>query len=75
MQSNRMETEMRLAIENGRAEDIRWHVRKTGEQFWASGLMMPIRSEADARDDLRGFVKIFRDRTAEREIDIRHRPA
>lgn len=41
----------------GRASDDRWHCRKDGGRFWASGLMMPLE---DARQ---GFLKIVRDRT------------
>jgi PAS domain S-box-containing protein len=45
------------AIRDGRASDDRWHLRKDGSRFWASGLLMPL------RDHRRGFVKIARDRT------------
>ena len=75
---NRPETEMRLAIENGRAEDVRWHVRKDGERFWGSGLMMPLLKASNASGEavqdpqhVEGFVKIFRDRTVERETNLR----
>ncbi|KQS74078.1 hypothetical protein ASG25_21650 [Rhizobium sp. Leaf384] len=44
------------AVALGRAEDERWHMRKDGTRFWASGLIMPLR-------DGSGFVKILRDRT------------
>ena len=48
---------------NGRAVDERWHQRKDGTRFWGSGLMMRM-------DQLGGgFLKIFRDRTAEHEAD------
>ncbi|WP_238296716.1 PAS domain S-box protein, partial [Methylobacterium soli] len=58
---DRPATEMRRAAETGRAADERWHLRKDGSRFWASGELMPLR----ARDgtDL-GFLKILRDRTA-----------
>lgn len=64
------ETEMRLAVTEGRAEDDRWHLRKDGTRFWANGLMMPLRNEEDG---LAGFLKILRDRTdakhaAERQV-------
>ncbi len=58
----RVDTEMRLALRDGRAPDERWHLRKEGERFWASGEMMPLRDEDEAHI---GFVKIMRDRTAE----------
>ncbi len=58
----RARTEMRLASTDGRASDERWHLRKDGTRFWASGELMPLLD-----DDKRqiGFVKIVRDRTAE----------
>ncbi|MGK2910769.1 MAG: sensor histidine kinase, partial [Sphingobium sp.] len=46
----------------GRAEDERWHQRKDGSRFWASGLLMPLR-------DGTGYVKIARDRTEQQEAD------
>ncbi|MBW4025259.1 MAG: PAS domain S-box protein [Proteobacteria bacterium] len=56
--------EMRRAVAEGRANDERWHVRKSGVRFWARGEMMPLQSENDAHI---GFIKILRDRTAEHE--------
>jgi PAS domain S-box-containing protein len=44
---------------HGRAQDERWHLRKDGARFWASGTMMPFRGGRP------GFVKIARDRTKE----------
>lgn len=54
------EAERKEALERGRAEDERWHVRNDGSRFWASGLMMPLRDRAN---EIRGLVKILRDRT------------
>ncbi|WP_158600827.1 PAS domain S-box protein [Teichococcus wenyumeiae] len=53
--------EMDIALEHGRAEGERWHVRKDGSRFWARGQMMPLRD-----GEVRGFLKILRDRTEER---------
>jgi PAS domain S-box-containing protein len=50
------ECEQLRARSEGRALDERWHLRKDGSQFWASGLMMPLKNGA-------GFVKITRDLT------------
>lgn len=50
--------EQKIARETGRAEDERWHVRKDGSQFYASGVMTPIRDET-----LRGYAKVCRDVT------------
>jgi PAS domain S-box-containing protein len=58
----RPEIEMRLAREEGRAADERWHLRKDGSRFWASGEMMPLR---DGRGGHLGYLKILRDRTRE----------
>jgi PAS domain S-box-containing protein len=52
------EREREIARAQGRATDERWHLRKDGSRFWASGLMMMVKA-AD------GFVKICRDRTAQ----------
>ncbi|WP_052213726.1 PAS domain S-box protein [Belnapia sp. F-4-1] len=52
------EAEMDGALEHGRASDERWHLRKDGSRFWASGLMMPLLD-----GEVRGFLKILRDRT------------
>jgi PAS domain S-box-containing protein len=58
--------EVSLAVENGRAVNERWHVRKDGTRFWGSGLMFPLR---DREEDLSGFLKIMRDQTAERRAE------
>jgi len=54
----------REALENGRAHDARWHLRKSGERFWGLSEMTPIRNGEGA---VTGFVKLMRDRTAEYE--------
>jgi len=48
--------ERRVATADGRALDERWHQRKDGSRFWASGLLMPLKTGE-------GFVKITRDRS------------
>jgi len=55
--------EMRQALDHGRSADERWHVRRNGERFWASGEMMALRDEAG---QVTGFLKILRDRTQQR---------
>ena len=40
------EHEARFAIETGRAEDSRWHIRKDGSRFWANGVMVGLRDES-----------------------------
>jgi PAS domain S-box-containing protein len=57
-----IEREMQQALQDGRAADERWHLRKDGQRFWASGEMMPLWGQAGEH---LGFVKIVRDRTEE----------
>lgn len=52
------EQELKTAVREGRASDERWHLRKDGGRFFASGAMWPIR---DSARELRGFVKVARD--------------
>lgn len=52
--------EMQTAMALGSAEDERWHVRKGGERFWASGLMMTLKDDAG---QVQGLIKMIRDRT------------
>ena len=54
--------EMQIALREGRASDERWHLRRNGERFWASGELLPLH---DGGAEHLGFVKILRDRTAE----------
>ena len=61
--AGRVETEMQLARDSGRAEDVRWHMKKDGTRFWASGLMM--RFENDETRQQIGYLKIIQDRTAQ----------
>lgn len=58
--------EMHSALAKGRGIDERWHLRKGGVRFWASGEMMPLKNEAGVAD---GFLKILRDRTSQRETE------
>ncbi|SEM16500.1 PAS domain S-box-containing protein [Stigmatella aurantiaca] len=60
------ELEMRTALEQGRALDERWHQRRDGSRFWASGEMMPLKDEQGTPI---GFVKILRDRTEQKQIE------
>ncbi len=54
--------EMDGALTHGRALDERWHLRKDGIRFWASGELLVLRDG----NSVEGFVKILRDRTAKR---------
>jgi PAS domain S-box-containing protein len=60
----RMRREMREALASGVGEDERWHLRRSGQRFWASGETTPLRDEAGA---VVGFLKVLHDRTRDRE--------
>jgi PAS domain S-box-containing protein len=57
--------ELAKALSEGRSLNERWHIRKDGTRFWASGLTMHL--------DHGGYLKIFRDRTTEHaaEAEVR----
>ncbi|MBA3324565.1 MAG: PAS domain S-box protein [Rhodobacteraceae bacterium] len=62
------EAEMRTVREEGRALDERWRQRKDGSRFWGSGVMLPMENESSGL-----FLKIFRDRTEERQAEEHRR--
>lgn len=57
--------ELETAETMGRAEDERWHVRRDGSQFWASGIVTPVR---DQHGNLIGFSKVMRDMTERNKL-------
>jgi PAS domain S-box-containing protein len=59
----RPDFEMQSALEKGYGNDERWHLRKSGERFWAQGEMPPLKGTGG---EVAGFVKVLRDRTHER---------
>jgi PAS domain S-box-containing protein len=58
--------EIQTATHTGHASDERWHLRKDGSRFWATGYLIALR---DARGELRGFAKIMRDITARKHAE------
>ncbi len=60
---DRVAVEMRSVLRDGRGDDERWHLRKDGSRFWASGEMMFLRGEDG--EEL-GFLKVLRDETVRR---------
>ncbi len=56
--------ELETARALGRSEHERWHMRKDGSRFFASGVLTQVRDE---NDRLRGFAKIMRDVTESKE--------
>ena len=53
--------ELCRAMEEGRALNERWHLKRDGSRFWASGSMMPL---LDGEGYAKGFLNVFRDNTA-----------
>ena len=60
VQQRQPEFELREARNKGRCEDERWHVRRDGSQFWASGVLTPLWTDDGT---LRGYAKVVRDIT------------
>jgi two-component system CheB/CheR fusion protein len=58
------EKEAERAINEGKAKNERWHLRKDGSRFYGSGMVRPL---YDADGQYLGFVKIMRDLT-ERQL-------
>ncbi|MGV3724478.1 MAG: ATP-binding protein [Actinomycetota bacterium] len=52
--------EMTTARQQGHAADERWHLRKGGDRFFASGMLTPLLDDAG---NLRGYTKVARDIT------------
>jgi PAS domain S-box-containing protein len=59
------EREIGAARAEGSAPDERWHVRKDGSRFWATGAMVALRDEAGVH----GFAKILRDNTHQKAAE------
>jgi PAS domain S-box-containing protein len=63
VRAGKCETELEIAIGQGRFEEEGWRVRKNGSRFWASVVITAVR---DSRGQLRGFAKVTRDLTERR---------
>jgi PAS domain S-box-containing protein len=68
VRSKRPEAEMQGALSQGFAPDERWHLRKSGELFWAVGQLTPLKSD---NGEVIGFVKVLRDRSKQKYDDER----
>ena len=58
--AGRMAAEMAAALAGETGTDERWHLRKSGERFFASGEMTPLRADDGS---VVGCVKVLRDHT------------
>ncbi len=61
-----VEKEMKIAWDDGRALDRRFHLRQDGSRFWADGVLMRL---DDEQGEVRGFAKVARDATDQRAIE------
>jgi two-component system CheB/CheR fusion protein len=59
-EAGRAERDLARAEVDGSVEIERWHLRKDGSQFWATGTISVLR---DDRGRTEGFVKVVRDNT------------
>jgi PAS domain S-box-containing protein len=64
---NGAQQEMQKAASTGRSDDERWHVRKDGTELWVTGVLTALR---DSAGHLRGFAKVMRDTTAQRQAAL-----
>jgi two-component system CheB/CheR fusion protein len=65
--SGNAQLEIAKAREHGTSEDERWHIRKDGSRFFASGVLTAIQ---DPAGQLRGFSKIMRDITEQYRSEL-----
>ena len=59
--------ELQRALSRGREANERWHIRKDGSRFFASGEVMTLRA---ANGQPMGFLKMLRDRTTQRLASV-----
>jgi PAS domain S-box-containing protein len=60
--------ELTLALQEGRFADEGWRVKKDGTSFWASVIIVPLRSK---NGELSGFAKVTQDMTDRRQTEER----
>lgn len=62
--------DMEAARHDGRAPADRWYLRRDGTRFWMAGEVTPL---TDAGGTLAGYVRTLRDRTAQKQSELRLR--
>ncbi|MBK0377974.1 PAS domain-containing protein [Mucilaginibacter segetis] len=60
------ERELKESLDDGRAVDERYHMRKDGTRFWGSGLVFPL---YDDNHEHRGYTKIMRNLRERKEAE------
>jgi PAS domain S-box-containing protein len=66
--SCQLQAAMATALRVGRADHDRWHVRRDGSRFWASGEIMRLAGEDG---EPLGYLKILRDRSEQRTAELK----
>lgn len=66
-ESGEFERELAAALRDGRADDERWHIRKDGSRFRASGTLTALRGP---QNQVIGFAKVMRDVTAREQARL-----
>lgn len=65
------EYEIEVASRDGLADDDRWMLRKDGQRFWATGVLVPLKGDDG---QLLAFAKILRNRTdLKAQLESAHR--
>jgi PAS domain S-box-containing protein len=64
--AGQFEKERQDALSLGRGGEEGWRLKKDGNQLWAAGELAPTRNDSG---EVVGFVKILRDRTAQRLVE------
>jgi PAS domain S-box-containing protein len=68
VRAGRPSWELVVAAREGRYEDIGWRIRKDGSKFWAHVVLTALR---DDHGELRGYAKVTRDLTLQKEEEDR----
>ncbi len=66
------EHELKTALDNGRAEGVRWQVRKDGTRFWCRATLTPLRDE---QKQVRSFARVIHDLTDSQAQDAQKKRA
>ncbi len=62
------QSELNAVKSSGKAEDERWHRKKDGSLFWASGLVTLMKEPCGT---INGYTKIMRDQTQKKQFEER----
>jgi PAS domain S-box-containing protein len=66
------EHELKTALQTGRADSVRWQVRKDGTRFWCRATVTPLRDE---HKQVRSFARVMQDLTETQAQDAQKKRA